>query len=117
VSTNDSRRTSSRAFNRRDLLRFGAAGLGMLVAGSLTNASWAQTSPPQRYRGKAISIERRNGRPELFIDGEQIVTVNNTGAFRAANHMFDPQPTLEDLGKLIVDRRTTLEARGVTVGV
>ena len=47
---------------------------------------------------------------ELYINGERIFTVRETGgAFIASGLAFDPQPSLIDLAKKIIDYRQTGE--------
>lgn len=47
---------------------------------------------------------------ELFIDGERIFTVRDAGgAFIASGLAFDPQPSLIDLARKIIDYRETGE--------
>lgn len=77
------------------------------------------------YKGKEIRIEREGAvdgadaksarsthKPsQLYIDGERILTVHDAGEYRAANFMFSPQPTLEDLAKKMVDYQVALTRR------
>jgi hypothetical protein len=113
-----------RRFTRRQILALGAAGAGLLAftgkASSQSRDQGPEGPPPRgqvvaslKHRGSDIRVERANGRRELYIDGEHIRTVNNTGEYRAAGFMFSPAPNVEELGRSIVDARAALAARGM----
>lgn len=104
-----------RRISRREFVGLGVAGAGLVLLPGCLPSAGAQQRPggpansgAVNYRGHAIAVERRNGRPELFIDGERIVTVDTNGAFRAANFMFSPASTRQELARSIIDYRIAL---------
>ena len=98
-----------RRISRREFVGLGAAAAGLtLLPGCLPSATAQIQDAPILYRGRRIAVERRNGRPELLIDGRPIVTVDSNGAFRAANFMFSPASTRVELAKSIVDYQIAL---------
>ena len=101
-----------RRFNRRQILALGAAAASVVALGSYVGSARGQGSGRiSSYRGRTIRVERRRGRPELFIDGEHIITVDSNGAYRAAEFMFSPSPTLDELAKNMIDYEIALRGR------
>lgn len=50
--------------------------------------------------------------PALYIDDEDVYTIrNSSGMYIAAGFAFDPQDSLMDLGKRIVDYRNSVEVK------
>ena len=100
---------AGRGLTRREFVGLGAAGAAAFVlAGCAGVMAQEEQGTGFSYKGRRIRVAKREGRPELFIDGERIVTVHSNGAFRAANFMFSPQPTRVGLAKRIVDYRAGL---------
>jgi hypothetical protein len=94
----------------------GVAGASGLALGSAAAAfGQATQQSTSSYRGRNILIAKRNGRPELYVDGEHVMTVHNDGSYRAATYAFDPSPSLEVLAKRMIDNEVALSAPGFFV--
>jgi hypothetical protein len=91
-----------RELNRREFLALLAA---VLAAGSYAMPAWAQTQRTFTHEGRRVSLQERDGEFELYIDGKPVVTVDSNGVYRAANFMYSPQLTLEELAKSMIDHR------------
>lgn len=76
----------------------------------------------ETYKGRAIVVRQRTpeaaaegaaaerAEPELYIDDEPVFTLrDNAGMFIASGLAYDPQPSLIDLGKRIVDYRDVVQ--------
>jgi hypothetical protein len=61
------------------------------------------------YSGHDVLIKRRNGRPQLYIDGEPIVVVDSNDTYRAAGYAFDWASTPQGLAKKLIDNMIALE--------
>ena len=58
----------------------------------------------ETYKGRQIIIGGTPDKPELSIDGKQIFIVRNaSGAYLASGFAFDPQPSVADLARKIID--------------
>ena len=58
----------------------------------------------ETYKGSQIIIGGTPDKPELSIDGKQIFIVRNaSGAYLASGFAFDPQPSVADLARKIID--------------
>jgi hypothetical protein len=112
-------RTSGRPrrFSRRELLIMGAAGTSALAFGGYATGAFGQTTEQSSttYRGRKIVVAKDNGRPELYVDGEHVVTVRNNGSYRSATYAFDWNPSLEVLAKRMIDNEAALSAPGFFV--
>lgn len=105
-----------RRFSRRDFVILGATGASALAFGTYATGAKTQTTEQSTsYRGRKITVTKRNGRPELFVDGEHVVTVHNNGSYRAATYAFDWSPSLEVLAKSMIDNEIALSAPGFLV--
>jgi hypothetical protein len=66
-----------------------------------------------RYRsGEATAVPpaAEGGEPELYIDDEPVFTVRGSaGQYIASGLAYDPQESLEDLGKRIIDARAAAD--------
>ena len=94
-------------------MALGAAGASALAFGGYAASAFGQAADVAiTYRGSRIVVQRRHGRPELYIGGEHVLTVHNNGSYRAATYAFDWSDSLEELGKKMVDYRRALAARG-----
>jgi len=103
-------------FSRRELLVLGAAGASALAFGGYATGAFGQTTEQSTsYRGRKILIAKRNGRPELYVGGEHVITVHNNGSYRAATYAFDWSPSLEVLAKRMIDNEVALSAPGFLV--
>jgi hypothetical protein len=91
-----------RELNRREFLALLAA---VLATGGYAMPAWAQTQRTFTHEGRRVSLQERDGELELYIDGKPVVTVDSNGVYRAANFMYSPQLTLEELAKSIIDHR------------
>jgi hypothetical protein len=62
----------------------------------------------ETYKGRQIVIGGTPDKPELSIDGKQIFIVRNaSGAYLASGFAFDPQPSVADLARKIIDYQQT----------
>jgi len=94
----------------------GAAGASALALGGYSSGAFGQTTEQSTsYRGRKILIAKRNGRPELYVDGEHVITVHNNGSYRAATYAFDWNSSLEVLAKRMIDNEVALSAPGFLV--
>lgn len=77
------------------------------------------------YRGRSIIVRQRDteaipepaaaeaAEPELSIDDQPVSTVrNSSGRYIASGFAYDPQESLVDLGKRIVDYREAEQQEG-----
>lgn len=108
----DNGASEERKFSRRDFMRFGAVGIA--GAGLLALTGWIPSTAAQEqpgfmvYRGRRIIIGKRFGRPRVSINGQRVVVVTGDGSYRAANFMFSPARTPQELAKRLVDYRVAL---------
>jgi hypothetical protein len=58
-------------------------------------------------------VKKKQGREEPYVDDKHIDTIHTNGAYRADGYVFDPQPTLKDLARAMVDAHEELKAKGV----
>jgi hypothetical protein len=66
------------------------------------------TENRETYKGRQIVIGGTPDKPELSIDGKQIFIVRNaSGAYLASGFAFDPQPSVADLARKIIDYQQT----------
>ena len=66
------------------------------------------TDHRETYKGRQIVIGGTPDKPELSIDGKQIFIVRNaSGAYLASGFAFDPQPSVADLARKIIDYHQT----------
>jgi hypothetical protein len=66
------------------------------------------TDHRETYKGRQIVIGGTPDKPELSIDGKQIFIVRNaSGAYLASGFAFDPQPSVADLARKIIDYQQT----------
>jgi len=93
-----------RELSRREFLALLGA-TGVLATGSYAMPAWAQTQRTFTHEGRRISLQERDGELELYIDGKPVETVDSNGVYRAANFMYSPQLTLEELAKSMIDHR------------
>jgi hypothetical protein len=64
----------------------------------------------ETYKGRQIIIGGTPDKPELSIDGKQIFIVRNaSGAYLASGFAFDPQPSVADLARKIIDYQQTTQ--------
>ena len=62
----------------------------------------------ETYKGRQIVIGGTPDKPELSIDGKQIFILRNaSGAYLASGFAFDPQPSVADLARKIIDYQQT----------
>jgi hypothetical protein len=112
MSTDGNTNEQGRPLSRRDFLVLGGAGASVLAFGGYA----ARTAVGQAagetftYRGKVVVVKKRNGHPEISIDGKQIVTVDTNGTYRAAEYAFDWASTPGELAKKIIDYQKALES-------
>jgi hypothetical protein len=79
----------------------------------------------QVYKGRSIIVRQRDSEaipepaaveaaePELLIDDEPVPTVRDaSGMYLASGYAYDPQESLVDLGKRIVDYREAVQQEG-----
>jgi hypothetical protein len=64
----------------------------------------------ETYKGRQIVIGGTPDKPELSIDGKQIFILRNaSGAYLASGFAFDPQPSVADLARKIIDYQQTTQ--------
>ena len=110
----------SNPLSRREFLVAGVAATGLLATVGFAMPARAQPTRAHPshagavgrtllHRGKEISIRRSSdGLEELAIEGRPVRTVYLNGAYRAMYFAYSPQPTLEDLGRRMIDYRAAL---------
>lgn len=108
----EQRRGAPRELSRREFLALlGAA--GVLATGVGAAPAWAEPGRTFTHEGRRIVIqENEGGKLELQIDGEPVRAVYSNGAYRAANFMYSPQPSAEDLARGVVDYHAAVVQRG-----
>jgi hypothetical protein len=101
-----------RELSRREFLALlGAA--GVLATGVWPTPAWAEPGRAFTHEGMSIFVQgSEDGELALKIDGEPVQAVYSNGAYRAANFMYSPQPSLEDLAKRVADYQVALAKRG-----
>jgi hypothetical protein len=112
-------RRRRRRFSRREFLALGAAGTSVLAFGGVAfgqqqgRTTGVAQADEEEYKGHKIAVKKKKGREEPYVDDMHIDIIRTNGAYRADGYVFDPQPTIKDLAKAMVDAHEELKAKGV----
>lgn len=94
---------------RRRFLALSVAGLAVAV---LPGGPAAVTGGMRTFSHSGRQVSVRNwGEPELVVDGEALRVVYSSGAYRAVEFAFSPQPTLEALGRRVAENAGRIPGR------